>query len=212
MLMNPYQVGKVRNLQTSCIASSHLGEQLLLLLLLLLQIDSSDADTPWFCCLHPNPDLASCLIPEEQHDGNSSSTAALHDDEAGTPHLSYSSMPGFLPAADAAKFAAPLSGSGATAAGGASPHHYRMRSTAAAAADADGSSADELQQLHESNVAHFSAVFNSLPEFGDVPALQQLALWLSDQRPAALAAGGVSVPRDIVKDAPDYGERAVNRR
>jgi hypothetical protein len=178
---------------------------LLLLLLLLLQIESSDADSPWFCCLHPDPDLASCLIPEEQHDGNTTA-AALHD-EGGTPRYSYSSMPGFLPAADVAKASSPLFG-----AAGVSRHRSQRRSTAAEhvaggdAAEQLEDDNDELQQLHESNVAHFSAVLNSLPEFGESPWLQQLALWLSQQQPGALAGAGVAVPRDIVKSAPDYGE------
>lgn len=38
------------------------------LLLLLLQLLDSDPDLPWYCCLHPEPHLASCLVPEEPHD------------------------------------------------------------------------------------------------------------------------------------------------
>jgi hypothetical protein len=55
-------------------------------------------------------------------------------------------------------------------------------------------------------VAHFLAVFNSLPEFGESFWLQQLAAWLAGQQPRALAGAGVVVPRDLVKEAPDYGE------
>jgi hypothetical protein len=153
-----------------------------------LQLAANDADTPWFCCLHPNPDLASCLIPEERHDGNSSAAAAASENGDGA-HFSYSSMPGFIPAA---------------AAGGGGSGNLEMGSTAAAAADDV-----DLQQLHESNVAHFAAVFNSLPEFGESPWLQQLAVWLAEQQPLALAGPGVVVPRELVKQAPDYGEKAI---
>jgi Mrp family chromosome partitioning ATPase len=141
----------------------------------------------------------------------------MHDDGGGTSRFSYSSMPGFLPAADAAKFAASSLGFGAAAAAGVSPGRGRMRSTAAAAAagdpaccgDAaqlDDNDAAELQQLHDSNVAHFMAVFSSLPEFGESDWLQLLARWLSEQSPRVLAADGVAVPRDIVKAIPEYGE------
>lgn len=52
------------------------------------------ADTSWFCCLHPNPDLASCLIPEEHHDGNNK----LHNiDNDGVTKYSYTSLVGFIP-------------------------------------------------------------------------------------------------------------------
>lgn len=53
-----------------------------------------ESNTSWFCCLHPNPDLASCLIPEEQHDGNNTSHPIDSDGSLG---YSYRSMPGFIP-------------------------------------------------------------------------------------------------------------------
>jgi hypothetical protein len=36
--------------------------------------------------------------------------------------------------------------------------------------------------------------------------LQQLRVWLSEQPPRVLAAGGVAVPQDVIKAAPDYAE------
>lgn len=47
-----------------------------------------DPDAPWFCCLHPNPDLASCLAPEEPHDGDQQ---AQHD------AMRYATCAGFRP-------------------------------------------------------------------------------------------------------------------
>lgn len=70
---------------------------------------------------------------------------------------------------------------------------------------APGGSDEQGSSLHDGNIAHFAAVLSSVSGLGESPWLQQLLLWLSEQRPEALVAKGLTVPREIVNNAPDYG-------
>jgi hypothetical protein len=67
------------------------------------------ADAPWFCVLHPDPCLASCLVPEEPHGGNQAGSKAAAS-------LAYSMCAGFIPWQAAAAAAAAAAGSAAHAA------------------------------------------------------------------------------------------------
>eukprot|EP00775_Hariotina_reticulata_P009276 gene9276-9441_t len=58
------------------------------------QVASDDPDVPWFCCLHPNPDLASCLASEELHEANSKKSNGHSNPVSG----SYRNCPGFISA------------------------------------------------------------------------------------------------------------------
>jgi hypothetical protein len=130
------------------------------------QVDSDDPDAPWFCCLHPNPDMASCLVSEERHEANSKKTNSHSDPVAGR----YRNCPGFIPA----------SGPG------------------------DDSVNDD--DLYDSNVAHFTTVLQSVQHVAGSSALQDVLLWLSQQPSELLVTTGVTVPRYLLKAAPDYGE------
>ncbi|KAF8062721.1 hypothetical protein HT031_004051 [Scenedesmus sp. PABB004] len=124
---------------------------------------SAEPDDPWFCCLHPDPSVASCLVAEEPHDHSAASAGAGGPPAGGR----YDSMPGYI----GAEAAAPRRG--------------------AARGEPDAA-----------NVAHFAAVMASLPGF---TGLQAVLRWLAAQDPAALAGRGVTVPRELVRAAPDYG-------
>ena len=73
----------------------------ILLVALPLQLPDADPDTPWYCCLHPDPQLASCLVPEEPHDMNTSAAT-----DPTLSHVSYANCIGFRPAHRAAAGAA----------------------------------------------------------------------------------------------------------
>jgi hypothetical protein len=62
-----------------------------------MQLPETDPDIPWYCCLHPNPQWASCLVPEELHDMNTPATT-----DPSLAHVSYDSCIGFKPADPAA--------------------------------------------------------------------------------------------------------------
>lgn len=124
-----------------------------------------DSDLPWFCCLHPSSDLASCLAPEEQHDGNNKS----HNfDIDGTMKYSYKSMPGFVQQQQVLL--------------------------------------PDNSDIDSANTAHFSVVINSSAEAGDPVWVQQFLWWLAGQSPEMLATTGLTVPREIAKNLPDYGK------
>lgn len=109
-----------------------------------MQIPDGDTDLPWYCCLHPEPHLASCLAAEEPHDGNTAPAASA--DVAG---LCYSSCAGFIPYTHTAAASSRRSGGGG-AAGSDKVHadnvaHFNVViSSAVAGGEAEGS----LSVLH----------------------------------------------------------------
>jgi hypothetical protein len=59
-------------------------------------------------------------------------------------------------------------------------------------------------ERHAENVAHFSGVINAAANGPGVEGSLQVLGWLAQQNPDALLSG-VTVPRHVREEAPDYG-------